>query len=90
MPVCLLWKNVCLDTVLVFNQVVFFVVKLYEFLYPDSSVGTESACNAGDPGSIPGSGRSIGKGIGDPFQYSWASPVAQQVKNLPTMRENWV
>ena len=58
--------------------------------FPHSSVGKESACNAGDPGSIPGSGRSIGKGIGDPFQYSWASPVAQQVKNLPTMRENWV
>lgn len=43
------WKNVCLDTVLVFNQVVFFVVELYEFLYPDSSVGTESALQPGDP-----------------------------------------
>ena len=38
--------------------------------FPDSSVGKESACNAGDPGSIPGLGRSIGKGIGYPLQYS--------------------
>ena len=51
--------------------------------FPDSSVGTESACNAGDPGSIPGSGRSTGEGIGYPLQYSWASFVAQLVKNPP-------
>ena len=38
--------------------------------FPDSSVGKESACNAGDPGSIPGSGRSPGEGIGYPLQYS--------------------
>ena len=47
--------------------------------FPDSSVGKESACNAGDPGSIPGSGRSPGEGIGYPLQYSWASLVAQLV-----------
>ena len=41
-----------------------------------SSAGKESACNARDPGSIPGSGRYPGEGIGDPFQYSWASLVA--------------
>ena len=35
--------------------------------FPDSSVGKESACNAGDPGSIPGSGRSAGEGIGYPL-----------------------
>ena len=40
---------------------------------PDSSVDKESACNAGDPGSIPGSGISTGEGIGYPLQYSWAS-----------------
>ena len=50
----------------------------------------ESACNAGDQGFIPGSGRSAGKGIGYPLQYSWASLVAQLVKTLPTMRETWV
>ena len=44
--------------------------------FPDSSVGKESACNAGDPGSIPGSGKSPGEGIGYPVQYSWASLVA--------------
>ena len=38
--------------------------------FPDSSVGKESACNAGDPASIPGSGRSAGEGIGYPLQYS--------------------
>ena len=55
--------------------------------FPDSSVGKESACNAGDPGSIPGLGSSAGEGIGYPLQYSWASPVAQLVKNLPAMQE---
>ena len=49
--------------------------------FPNSSVGKESACNAGDPGLIPGSWRSAGKGIGYLFQYSWASLVAQLVKN---------
>ena len=57
--------------------------------FPDSLVGKEPACNAGDSGSIPGSGTSTGKGIGYPFQYSWASLVAQLVKNLPAMQETW-
>ena len=55
-----------------------------------SSVGKESTCNAGDPGLILGSGRSPGEGLGYPLQYSWASLVAQLVKNSPAMRENWV
>ena len=58
--------------------------------YPDSSVSKESTGNAGDPGSIPGSQRSTGEGIGYPLQYSWVSPVAQLVKNLPAMWETWV
>ena len=37
---------------------------------PGSSAGKESACNAGDPGWIPGSGRSPGAGNGNPLQYS--------------------
>ena len=57
---------------------------------PHSSVGKESACNAGDPGLIPESGRSAGEGIGYPLQYSWASLVAHLVKNLPAMWETWV
>ena len=48
--------------------------------FPDSSVGKESACNTGNPGSIPGLGRSAGEGIGYPLQYSWASLVAHLVK----------
>ena len=58
--------------------------------FPDSSVGKESTWNAGNPGSIPGLGRSPGEGIGYPLQYSWASLVAQLVKNLPAMQEIWV
>ena len=57
---------------------------------PSSSVGKESACNAGDSSSIPGSGRFTEEGIGDPLQYSWASLVAQMVKNPPAMLETWV
>ena len=58
--------------------------------FPDSSVGKESTCNAGDLSLIPGSGRSAVEGIGYPLQYSWASLVAQLVKNLPLMWETWV
>ena len=50
-----------------------------------NSAGEESVCNAGDPGLIPRSGRSPGEGIGYPLLYSWASWVAQMVKNLPAM-----
>ena len=46
--------------------------------------------NTGGPGSIPGSGRSLGEGIGYPLQYSWASLVTHLVKNLPAMQETWV
>ena len=55
-----------------------------------SSIGKESACNAGDPGSIPGLGRSAGEGTDYPFQYFGASLVVQLVKNLPAMQETWV
>ena len=58
--------------------------------FPDSSVGKESACNARDPSSITGLGRSPGEGIGYPLQYSWASLVAWLVKNPPAMQEIWV
>ena len=63
---------------------------LQKYGFPDSSVDKESTCNAGDPGSIPGSGRSLEKEIGYPLQYSWDSLVAQLVKNLPAMWETWV
>ena len=55
-----------------------------------SSVGKESTCNAGNSGSISGSGRSAAEGISYLFQYSWASLVAQLVKNPPAMQETWV
>ena len=55
--------------------------------FPDSLVGREFACNAGDPGSISGVGRSAGKGIGYPLHYSWASFEAQLVKNPLAMQE---
>ena len=59
----------------------------YEFLaggFLGSSAGKESICNAGDSSSVPGLGSSPGEGIDCPLQYSWASLVAQMVKNLPT------
>ena len=58
--------------------------------FTDSSAGKESASSAGDPGSIPRSGRSPAEDIGYPLQYSWASLVAQVVKNLPAMQEIWL
>ena len=58
--------------------------------FPDSSVGKESACKAGDPPSIPGSGRSPGEGIDYSLQYSWAFLVAQLVNNPNAMMETWV
>ena len=56
----------------------------------DSSAGKKSACNAGDPSLIPGSGRSPGEGIGYPFQCSWTSLGVQMVKNPHAMWETWV
>ena len=58
--------------------------------FPGSSAGKESACDAGDPGLIPGSGRSTGEGIGYPLQYSWASLVAQLVKNPHALQQTLV
>ena len=60
------------------------------FIALDSSIDKDSACNAGYPSLIPGSGRSTGEGIGYPLQYAWASLVAQLVKNPPAMQETWV
>ena len=58
--------------------------------FPESSVGKEFTYNAGDPSSIPGWARSAGEGRIYPLQYSWASLVAQLVKNPTAMRETWV
>ena len=58
--------------------------------FSGGSDSKESICNAGDPDLIPGLGRSSGEGIGYPLQYSWASIVAQTVKNPSAMQETWV
>ena len=58
--------------------------------FPNGSVGKESACKAGDPGLIPGSESTPVEGIGYPIQYSWASLMAQTVKNLSVMWEIWI
>ena len=55
--------------------------------FPDNSVGKESTCNAEDPSSIRGLGGSPGEGIGYPLRYSWASLVAQLLKNPPEMQK---
>ena len=62
-----------------------FTTVYYVLCFPSSSAGKESACNAVDPGSIPGLESSPGEGIGYPLLYSWASPVAQMVKDRPAM-----
>ena len=54
------------------------------------SASKESACNVGDLSSIPGLGRPPEEGKGYPLQYSWASLVAQLVKNPPAVWETWV
>ena len=64
---------------------------IYKYIYnyigfPGSSAGKESTCNARDPSLIPELGRSPGEGIGYPLKYSWASLVAQKVKNPPAKR----
>ena len=58
--------------------------------FPESSAGKESTCNAEDSSLIPGLRSSPGEGIGYPFQYSWASMVAQTIKNPPAIWETWV
>ena len=58
--------------------------------FPGSTAGKESAYNAGDPSLISRSGSSPREGIGYPLQYSWASLVAQTVKNSPAMWKTWV
>ena len=58
--------------------------------FPGGSNGKASAYNVGDPGSIPGAGRSPREGNGNPLQYSWTSLVAQTVKRLPIMWETQV
>ena len=67
-----------------------FRIFIIQLSFPGGSAGKESACNAGDPGSIPGLGRSTGEGIGCSLQYSWVSHVFQLVKNPPAMQETWV
>ena len=62
--------------------------------FPGGPDGEESACNAGDPGSIPGSGKSLGEGNGNPLQYSclgnsmdrepWRDTVHGVAKELDT------
>ena len=58
--------------------------------FPGGSAGKESAQNVRDLALIPGLGRSAGEGRGYPLQNSWASLVAQLVKNLPAMQETWL
>ena len=67
-----------------------FSLVLRSLIFPGSSATKESACNAGDHGSIPGLGRSAGEGMGYPLQSSWASLVAQLVKNPPAIWQTWV
>ena len=80
------------DITIISHRFVGEVDKIYALLYAtiNDGFGKESACNAGDLSSIPGSGRSTGEEIGYPLQYSWVSLMAQLVKNLPAMRKTWL
>ena len=94
------WDNACLKKAFYFRSEIWekdwspltfihsFTQQIFtehQLFFPDSSVGKVSACNAGDPSSIPASGRSAAEGIGYPLQYSSASLVAH-LKNPPTMQ----
>ena len=68
----------------------YFTKLIHHRSFTNSPAGKEPACNAGDPGLIPGSERSIAEGIDYPLQYSWASLVAHLAKNLPAMWVTWV
>ena len=70
------------------KKVIWYIYSPQGFL--GSSAGKECTCNTGDSSSIPGSGSSPGEGIGYPLHYSWASLVAQMVKNPPAMQETCV
>ena len=74
-----------------YSKLCFFLFGLCSFAlgFPGSSC-KESTCSVGNPDLIPGSGRSPGEGIGYPLQYSWASLMAQMVKNQPAMHDTWV
>ena len=88
-----MWVIIFLDQHTYHKELSFEKNHSFQFLklgFPDSSVGKESACNAGEPSLIPGSGRSAGEGTGYPLRYSWASLVAQLVKNPHAMQETWV
>ena len=58
--------------------------------FPDNSVGKESACSAGDPGSIPGVRKIHWRRDKPPIPVFLSVPVAQLVKNLPPIWETWV
>ena len=70
-----------------FSMIILCKILMMVLGLPGSSAGKEATCNSGDPGLIPGLGRSTGEGIGYLLQYSWASLVAQLVKNPPAMQD---
>ena len=80
--------------VTIFTQKVLVSTILYFILggvgFPDGSADEESTCNAVDLSLILGSGKSAGEGIGHPLQYSWASFMAQLVKNWLATQDIWV
>ena len=64
---------------------------LYEWDFPGGSDGKESACNVGDPGSIPGSRRSPGEGNGNPLHIlAWKIPETEEPGGLPSMKSQRV
>ena len=87
---CLVYTLMCTHRLQAAVLCILYPIVLCGVGFPHSSVGKESACNAGDPSSIPEWGRSAAEGIGYPLQHPWASLVAQVVKNPPATWETAV
>ena len=84
------WQRICLPMQETWVRSLDCEDALEEEGFHGSSVGKKSICSAGDPGLISGPGRSPGEGIGYPLQQSWASLMAQLVKNPPAMQDVWI
>ena len=69
---------------------IYIYVYIYIYAHTHTCTHIEQRGKLKNSNCFPGAGRSTGEGIGYPLQYSWASLVAQLVKNLPAMRETWV
>ena len=62
-------------------------LKVISMDFPGGSESKESTCNAGDPGLVPGSGRSPGEGNGYPLQFSWLENLRDGIQSMESQRD---